>query len=45
MYQKLSEIYNDLKIDEGLRLYCLVEQSFIIEFKTQENCPLCGMHS
>lgn len=30
-------IYNDLKIDDGLRLDCLVEQSIIIEFKAQEN--------
>ena len=30
-------IYNDLKIDEGLRLDCLVEQLVIIEFKAQEN--------
>ena len=29
-------IYNDLKIDDGLRLDCLVEQSIIIEFKAQE---------
>ena len=30
-------IYNDLKIDDGLRLDCLVEQLVIIEFKAQEN--------
>lgn len=30
-------IYNDFKIDDGLRLDCLVEQSIIIEFKAQEN--------
>lgn len=30
-------IFNDLKIDEGLRLDCLIENSIIIEFKAQEN--------
>jgi GxxExxY protein len=30
-------IYNELKIDDGLRLDCLVEQLVIIEFKAQEN--------
>lgn len=30
-------IYNDLKIDDGLKLDCLVEQLIIIEFKAQEN--------
>jgi GxxExxY protein len=30
-------IYNDLNIDEGLRLDCLVDQLVIIEFKAQEN--------
>lgn len=30
-------IFNDLKIDEGLRLDCLVENSIILEFKAQEN--------
>ena len=30
-------IYNDLKIDDGLRLDCLVEGLIIIEFKAQEN--------
>lgn len=30
-------IYNDLNIDEGLRLDCLIEQLIIIEFKAQEN--------
>ena len=30
-------IYNELKIDEGLRLDCLVEGLVIIEFKAQEN--------
>lgn len=30
-------IYNDLKIDDGLRLDCLIEQLVIIEFKAQEN--------
>ena len=30
-------IYNDLKIDDGLRLDCLVEDLVIIEFKAQEN--------
>ena len=30
-------IYNDLKIDDGLKLDCLVEQLLIIEFKAQEN--------
>ncbi len=30
-------IYNDLNIDEGLRLDCLVEQPIIVEFKAQEN--------
>ena len=30
-------IYNDLIIDDGLRLDCLVEQLVIIEFKAQEN--------
>lgn len=30
-------IYNNLKIDEGLRLDCLVEDLIIIEFKAQEN--------
>jgi GxxExxY protein len=30
-------IYNDLNIDEGLRLDCLVEQLIIVEFKAQEN--------
>jgi GxxExxY protein len=29
--------YNDLKIDDGLRLDCLVENLVIIEFKAQEN--------
>ncbi len=30
-------IYNELKIDDGLRLDCLVESLVIIEFKAQEN--------
>jgi len=30
-------IYNELKIDDGLRLDCLVENLVIIEFKAQEN--------
>ncbi len=30
-------IYNDLIIDEGLRLDCLVDQLVILEFKAQEN--------
>jgi len=30
-------IYNELKIDDGLRLDCLVEQLIIIEFKAQES--------
>jgi len=30
-------IFNDLKIDDGLRLDCLVEGLVIIEFKAQEN--------
>lgn len=30
-------IYNQLKIDDGLRLDCLVEGLVIIEFKAQEN--------
>ena len=30
-------IYNDLKIDEGLRLDCLIDGLVIIEFKAQEN--------
>lgn len=30
-------IYNDLNIDEGLRLDCLIEQLVILEFKAQEN--------
>jgi len=30
-------IYNDLNIDEGLRLDCLVDQLVILEFKAQEN--------
>lgn len=30
-------IYNELKIDDGLRLDCLVENTVIIEFKAQEN--------
>ena len=30
-------IFNDLKIDDGLRLDCLVENSIILEFKAQEN--------
>jgi GxxExxY protein len=30
-------IYNELKIDDGLRLDCLVEGLVIIEFKAQEN--------
>ena len=30
-------IYNDLKIDGGLRLDCLVEGLVIVEFKAQEN--------
>lgn len=30
-------IYNSLKIDDGLRLDCLVEELVIIEFKAQEN--------
>jgi len=30
-------IYNELEIDEGLRLDCLVEELVIIEFKAQEN--------
>lgn len=29
-------IYNDLNIDEGLRLDCLIEQLVILEFKAQE---------
>ncbi len=30
-------IYNELKIDDGLRLDCLVDNLVIIEFKAQEN--------
>ncbi len=30
-------IYNELEIDDGLRLDCLVEELVIIEFKAQEN--------
>jgi GxxExxY protein len=30
-------IYNNLKIEQGLRLDCLVEDLIIIEFKAQEN--------
>jgi len=30
-------IYNDLKIDDGLRLDCLVDNFVIVEFKAQEN--------
>jgi GxxExxY protein len=30
-------VYNEMKIDDGLRLDCLVDQSIIIEFKAQEN--------
>jgi GxxExxY protein len=30
-------IYNDLIIDDGLRLDCLVDNLIIIEFKAQEN--------
>lgn len=30
-------IFNDLKIDDGLKIDCLVESSIIIEFKAQEN--------
>ena len=30
-------IYNDLKIDDGLKLDCLVEDLVILEFKAQEN--------
>jgi GxxExxY protein len=30
-------IYNDLVIDDGLRLDCLVDNLVIIEFKAQEN--------
>jgi GxxExxY protein len=30
-------VYNGLKIDDGLRLDCLVESLVIIEFKAQEN--------
>ncbi|MEO6404686.1 MAG: GxxExxY protein [Ferruginibacter sp.] len=30
-------IYDELNIDEGLRLDCLVENLIIIEFKAQEN--------
>lgn len=30
-------IYNDLNIDDGLRLDCLVDNLVIIEFKAQEN--------
>jgi GxxExxY protein len=30
-------IYNELKIDDGLRLDCLVESLVIVEFKAQEN--------
>jgi GxxExxY protein len=30
-------IFNDLKIDDGLRLDCLVEGLVIVEFKAQEN--------
>ena len=30
-------VYNDLKIDDGLRLDSLVGESIIIEFKAQEN--------
>jgi GxxExxY protein len=29
-------MYNDLKIDDGLRLDCLVDDLVIIEFKAQE---------
>ncbi|MBS1591831.1 MAG: GxxExxY protein [Bacteroidetes bacterium] len=30
-------IFNDLKIDDGLRLDCLIEKLVIVEFKAQEN--------
>jgi GxxExxY protein len=30
-------IFNELKIDDGLRLDCLVENLVIVEFKAQEN--------
>ena len=30
-------IFNNLKVDDGLRLDCLVEDSIILEFKAQEN--------
>jgi GxxExxY protein len=30
-------IYNELKIDDGLRLDCLIESLVIVEFKAQEN--------
>ncbi|MBS1578520.1 MAG: GxxExxY protein [Bacteroidetes bacterium] len=30
-------IFNDLKIDDGLRLDCLIEKLVIVEFKPQEN--------
>ena len=30
-------IYNDLKIDDGLRLDCLIDDLVIVEFKAQEN--------
>jgi len=30
-------VYNSLKIDEGLRIDCLVENLIIVEFKAQEN--------
>lgn len=30
-------IYNDIQVDDGLKLDCLVEQLVIIEFKAQEN--------
>lgn len=30
-------IYNNIKIDDGLRLDCLIEDLVVIEFKAQEN--------
>jgi len=30
-------VYNSLKIDEGLRIDCLVENLIIVEYKAQEN--------
>ena len=35
--QQVSIVYNELDIDDGLRLDCLLEDLVIVEFKAQEN--------